>query len=62
MSQSSPRNPNICVGCEQLLGDDCAELDKLMLAVATAESPARPPALEANLQSSILVGESKIED
>ena len=27
----SPRNPNICLNCEQLLDDDCAELDRLML-------------------------------
>jgi hypothetical protein len=26
----SPRNPNICLNCEQLLDDDCAELDRLM--------------------------------
>ncbi len=30
MTQPSPRNPNICPGCEQLLEDDCAALEQLM--------------------------------
>lgn len=30
MAASSPRNPNICPGCEQLLADDCFELEKLL--------------------------------
>ena len=33
----SPRNPNICLNCEQLLEDDCAELDRLMAGI---EEPA----------------------
>ena len=43
MVQSSPRNPNLCAACEQLLADDCAELERLMMAVV-AEAPARAPA------------------
>ena len=43
MTQSSPRNPNICVSCEQLLEDDCEQLDKRMVAVAAAEPPAHFP-------------------
>lgn len=29
----SPRNPNICLNCEQLLEDDCAELNRLMAGI-----------------------------
>ena len=43
MAQSSPRNPNLCAACEQLLADDCAELERLMMA-AGADAPARAPA------------------
>ena len=43
MTQSSPRNPNICASCEPVLEDDCAELDKLMMSVAAAEAPAHSP-------------------
>lgn len=30
MAVPCPRNPNICLGCEQLLDDDCAALEQLM--------------------------------
>jgi hypothetical protein len=36
MTASSPRNPNICVSCEQLLEDDCMQLDALL---ASAPEP-----------------------
>jgi hypothetical protein len=30
MTVGSPRNPNICPSCEQLLEDDCAALNRLL--------------------------------
>lgn len=30
MTVPSPRNPNLCLSCEQLLEDDCAALEQLM--------------------------------
>ncbi len=36
MTVSSPRNPNICMSCEQLLDDDGTELDALL---ASATEP-----------------------
>ena len=42
MTAGSPRNPNICLSCEQLLDDDCAELERLMAAIGSAE-PAPAP-------------------
>jgi hypothetical protein len=30
MNIPSPRNPNICLSCEQLLEDDCAELNRVL--------------------------------
>ncbi len=27
---ASPRNPNVCASCEQLLADDCAEMERLL--------------------------------
>lgn len=42
MTTASPRNPNICLSCEQLLEDDCSELEKLLggLAPAATRFPA----------------------
>lgn len=40
MKISSPRNPNICPGCEQLL-DDCAEEQRLKEHEVLAESQKR---------------------
>jgi hypothetical protein len=37
MTTASPRNPNICVSCEQLLEDDCMALDMLLASVAEPE-------------------------
>ncbi len=37
MTVPCPRNPNICLSCEQLLEDDSAALDKLM-----PETPVAP--------------------
>lgn len=42
MSAGSPRNPNICLSCEQLLEDDGAELERLMAGT-------EPPAADAEL-------------
>lgn len=39
MTAGSPRNPNICLSCEQLLDDDCAALEKLMADTSPAEVP-----------------------
>ena len=41
MTAGSPRNPNICISCEQLLDDDCAELEKLIASVADSETARR---------------------
>lgn len=44
---ASPRNPNLCAGCEQLLEDDCVKLDTLLanvrLVPQTEGRPAEPP-------------------
>jgi hypothetical protein len=42
MTESSPRNPNICVSCEQLLDDDCKQLDALLASVPNPEPGKRP--------------------
>ena len=36
MTAVSPRNPNLCLSCEQLVEDDSAELERLLFA---AEHP-----------------------
>lgn len=53
MTMPSPRNPNICPGCEQLLEDDCAALDKLMPEVQAAE-PVENIWLTAERRDSVL--------
>lgn len=42
MTESSPRNPNICVSCEQLLDDDSMQLDALLASVPHPEPGKRP--------------------
>ena len=42
MTVISPRNPNMCVGCEQLLEDDCAQLDTLIASVPQPEPVSSP--------------------
>jgi len=42
MTESSPRNPNICVSCEQLLDDDCMQLDALLASVPNPDPGKRP--------------------
>jgi hypothetical protein len=42
MVMSSPRNPNICAACEQLLEADCAELDALFASVGKSKRTVRP--------------------
>ena len=42
MVMSSPRNPNICAACEQLLEADCAALDALFTSVAEPQRVLRP--------------------
>jgi hypothetical protein len=37
MTAVSPRNPNLCLSCEQLVEDDSAELDRLLSAVDHVE-------------------------
>ncbi len=37
MTMASASNPNICVGCEQLLADDGAELDGLLRETASGQ-------------------------
>lgn len=44
MAHSSPRNPNVCASCEQLLEDDGVKLNRLFQTVTLAEPPARRPA------------------
>ena len=44
MTVSSPRNPNICLSCEQLLDDDGARLETLLASVPEPD----PPELPAN--------------
>ena len=41
MTVPSPRNPNVCPGCEQLLEDDCAALNEF-LGHAPATEPEAP--------------------
>jgi hypothetical protein len=50
MNAVSPRNPNLCLSCEQLAEDDSAELERL-LAVADPESanPTAPGRSQAEL-------------
>ena len=36
MTVPSPRNPNVCLSCEQLLEDDGAALEQLMAETAPA--------------------------
>jgi hypothetical protein len=42
MAAISPRNPNVCISCEQLLEDDCAELDALLASAAAPKRLVRP--------------------
>jgi len=42
MTESSPRNPNVCVSCEQLLEDDGMELDALLASVTKPGPETRP--------------------
>ena len=42
MTVPSPRNPNICLSCEQLLEDDCAALEQLLAEPEPANAVARP--------------------
>lgn len=42
MTVPSPRNPNICLSCEQLLDDDCAALEQLLAEPEPANAVARP--------------------
>ena len=46
MTAGSPRNPNICAGCEQLLEDDGGELHRLIASVESAEPAPKPPVVE----------------
>ena len=50
MTESSPRNPNICISCEQLLDDDCMELDALLASVTNPEAkrPAKQQEISAH--------------
>ncbi|HTD65198.1 MAG TPA: hypothetical protein VK846_01545 [Candidatus Limnocylindria bacterium] len=43
MTASSPRNPNVCVACEQLLDDDTANLNTLLASVVNSPADARTP-------------------
>ncbi len=55
MTVSSPRNPNICLSCEQLLDDDGTRLETLLASVPEPE----PPGFPVNqLQEAPLVPES----
>jgi hypothetical protein len=54
----SPRNPNICLNCEQLLEDDCAELDRLM---PEMHEPVEVNRLAGHLGESELVVEEEEE-
>jgi hypothetical protein len=42
MTESSPRNPNICVSCEQLLEDDGMRLDALLASVPNPDPENHP--------------------
>ena len=45
MTVPCPRNPNICLSCEQLLDDDCAALKELLAGpepAATITHPGTP--------------------
>ena len=42
MVAGSPRNPHICISCEQLLEDDCMELDALLASVVAARGQRLP--------------------
>ena len=37
MTAGSPRNPNVCVSCEQLLDDDCMQLDALLASASNLD-------------------------
>jgi len=41
MTVVSPRNPNLCLSCEQLTEGDSAELERLLSSSAPAETAAR---------------------
>jgi len=42
MTAVSPRNPNLCLSCEQLLEDESTELDRLLTAGEYPESTSQP--------------------
>ena len=44
MTAVSPRNPNLCLSCEQLADDDSAELERLLSAAEQAGSSGQPAA------------------
>jgi hypothetical protein len=44
MTAISPRNPNLCLSCEQLVEDNSTELERLL---AAAEHPQSPGQLAA---------------
>jgi hypothetical protein len=41
MTAGSPRNPNMCISCEQLVDDDCMQ-DELLASVPKPEPASRP--------------------
>jgi hypothetical protein len=42
MTAGSPRNPNMCISCEQLLDDDCLQLNELLASVPNPDPEKRP--------------------
>jgi hypothetical protein len=44
MTASSPRNPNICASCEQLLDSECAELERLLASGSPGDGRGQSPA------------------
>jgi hypothetical protein len=56
MTAVSPRNPNLCLSCEQLVEDDSAELERLFAAEAPAEIAARPVADSGSTDGPVQIG------
>lgn len=42
MTKASPRNPNLCPSCEQLLADDCADIERLLAPTVSEPHPPAP--------------------
>lgn len=42
MTAGSPRNPNMCISCEQLVDDDSMKLDALLDSVPNSDPAERP--------------------